>query len=75
MSKVALPQHGNAKYPWPKWENGSTYRAKLGKDFKGITAESFRRVLTTRALRRGMKAVTRVSGDVVTFRFEEKGGE
>ncbi len=72
MSKAALPQHGNAIYPWPLWEDGNLHRAKLGKHFHGITPESFRRALTTRANRRGLKVTTRVSGDTVTFQFGPK---
>lgn len=72
MSKTAAPQHGNQIYPWKLWENGEWHTTKRDKQFRGVTAEGFRRQLNVRACRRGMNVETHVDGDSVTFQFLPK---
>lgn len=70
MKKARMPAHGNQKYPWKRWEDGGVHRAVRGRHFSiDMKPESFRRALSVRAKRRGLKVETSVKGQVVAFRF------
>jgi hypothetical protein len=71
MSKQGMPPHGNRRYPWERWQDGRKHTVRHGKHFH-IDPENFRRSVIVRARSRGLKAVTRVNGDAVTFQFVER---
>lgn len=71
MSNIQNIPHGLTVYPWKRWENQKTHRARAGKHFT-CKPEAFRRALFTHARRNELKVVTRVNGNTVTFQFSAK---
>jgi len=58
----------NRIYPWDEWANGSVWQVKRGEDFH-VSPGTFRGNVAVTARRRGLRAVTSINGDVVTFQF------
>ena len=66
MKKMGRP----LKYPWAKWLRlGVKQRVKA--DVYGVDVQYLRRVISTGAASRGLRAVTAIDGDAVRFRVVE----
>lgn len=59
------------RYPWEKWTNGATWKARRGSDFDSGPSE-FRRYVILVGRRLGIPVTTRVDGDVVVFQFSPR---
>ena len=68
--KGNCPPHGRQRYPWSKWLNGKWHRVR-GNDW-GVEIETLRRQISDKARVGGMRAITRVRGDVVQFCVTER---
>lgn len=73
-----MPRGRPAKYPWDRWmtpdEHGNypTNYLRQGEDFpESVKVASFRAECHAAARRRGGKADTRITGNLVRFRFIE----
>ncbi len=66
MKKMGRP----LKYPWDKWLRlGVKHRVKA--ETYGVDVQYLRRVISTGAASRGLRAVTAIDGDAVRFRVIE----
>lgn len=66
MKKMGRP----LKYPWDKWLRlGVKQRVKA--EAYGVDVQYLRRVISTGAASRGLRAVTAIDGDAVRFRVVE----
>jgi hypothetical protein len=65
--------HGRARYPWARWTNGDSWRAKQGKDFP-CSLEGFKSALHAHARRKGFSVRTSLnpSDGVVDFQFRPR---
>jgi len=55
---------GRISYPWAEWFDGSAWKLTRGTDFH-ISPAGFQKQVTVAARVRGLRAVTRSSGDDV----------
>jgi hypothetical protein len=66
MTKTGRP----TKYPWGKWLRlGVKQRVKA--ETYGVDVQYLRRIISTGAASRGLRAVTAIDGDAVRFRVIE----
>ena len=66
MKKMGRP----LKYPWSKWLRlGVKHRVKA--ETYGVDVQYLRRIISTGAASRGLRAVTAIDGDAVRFRIVE----
>lgn len=60
------------KYDWDAWTDGQTRRAVKGVDYLCTTA-GFKAAVSNHARRHGLRAITRIQGESVVFRFFRRG--
>jgi len=56
------------KYPWDKWIDGEEHTIEKGVDFH-VTTVGFQTTLHVTARSKGMKVMTAIDGDKITFQF------
>lgn len=67
-----MPRGRPAKYPWDEWTDGKRHFLRQGEHFPDeVKVTSFRAECHAAATRKGGKAVTRIMGNTVSFRYSE----